>query len=353
MIRITAACIAGALVLPVLTADLVGQNEKLYVRVTRDQAGTPTALQTAVVRFVPASGEGDLVVDLVGAVHYGDRAYYEELNKLFKQYDAVLYELVAPEGSRVPSREDLGSQGSPIKLFQKMSQSALGLDSQLACVDYTPKNFVHADLSPQQMMKAIEKRGENGLTLLLGITADLMRQYNLDQKQVVTRSRDSRALETVDPFDELFKPGGANRLKQVLAVQLAQQSTTDGGMGRTIGTILIDDRNRAAMRVFQKQLTKGKKRIAIFYGAAHLADFAKRLRVDFEMKPKRTEWKTAWNLTKRTGSVFSGLLKVLSDELSRDLRGAASRPVKPRRPAPKPVEVKEKKKQQKPRRVIR
>ena len=32
-------------------------------------------------------------VDLVGAVHIGDQAYYEKLNRQFKKYDAVLYEM--------------------------------------------------------------------------------------------------------------------------------------------------------------------------------------------------------------------------------------------------------------------
>ena len=44
----------------------------------------------------------DVVVDLIGAVHVGEKAYYEALNKQFEDYDAVLYELVAPEGTRVP-----------------------------------------------------------------------------------------------------------------------------------------------------------------------------------------------------------------------------------------------------------
>ena len=55
------------------------------------------------VLFRGHSGKA-VVVDLVGAVHLGDKAYYERLNELFENYDAVLYEFVAPEGYEVPAQ---------------------------------------------------------------------------------------------------------------------------------------------------------------------------------------------------------------------------------------------------------
>ena len=42
-----------------------------FLRLQRDAKGQPIALETAVVRYKPASGEGDLVVDLIGVVHIG------------------------------------------------------------------------------------------------------------------------------------------------------------------------------------------------------------------------------------------------------------------------------------------
>jgi hypothetical protein len=43
-------------------------------------------------------------------------------------------------------------------------------------------------------------------------------------------------------------------------------------------------------------LAAGKKKIAIFYGAAHMPDFDKRLKEDFGMKRTTSEWINAWNL---------------------------------------------------------
>ena len=61
------------------------------------------------LRIKSASG---FVVDLIGAVHVGEKSYYEALDKQFEDYDAVLYELVAPEGTRVPKGSKPGGHPS-------------------------------------------------------------------------------------------------------------------------------------------------------------------------------------------------------------------------------------------------
>jgi hypothetical protein len=63
-----------------------------------------------------------------------------------------------------------------------------------------------------------------------------------------------------------------------------------------VDRLLVEDRNKACIKVLQQQLTVGKKKIAIFYGAAHMPDFDKRLKEDFGMKRTESEWITAWNL---------------------------------------------------------
>ena len=57
------------------------------------------------------------------------------------------------------------------------------------------------------------------------------------------------------------------------------------------------DRNAAALKVLQKQLAAGKKRIGIFYGAAHLPDLEKHLVEDFGLARGSQQWLTAWDLT--------------------------------------------------------
>jgi len=66
----------------------------------------------------------------------------------------------------------------------------------------------------------------------------------------------------------------------------------------TLAPYLIDARNRAATEVLKEELHNGKKRIAIFYGAAHLPDLEQRLIRDFNMARTKTKWIPAWDLSR-------------------------------------------------------
>src|SRR4029077_17776435 len=104
--------------------------------------------QTAIVRYVPANpapGDKPVSVDLVAAVHVADAAYYAALTRRFEKYDAVLYELVAPEGTQVPLGRGT-SNTNPLGAMQNGMKEVLDLDHQLEKIDYTKKNFVHADM---------------------------------------------------------------------------------------------------------------------------------------------------------------------------------------------------------------
>jgi len=62
------------------------------------------------------------------------------------------------------------------------------------------------------------------------------------------------------------------------------------------GSALVSDRNKVALAELRNAIDGNKKKIAIFYGAAHMPDFQKRLKDDFELAPIETRWLTAWNL---------------------------------------------------------
>jgi hypothetical protein len=56
-------------------------------------------------------------------------------------------------------------------------------------------------------------------------------------------------------------------------------------------------RNDACIEVLQQQIAAGKKRIAIFYGSAHMPDFERRLLDNFGMQRHSIRWFDAWDLT--------------------------------------------------------
>ena len=273
-------------------SDKPVRNE--FLRLKRDETGNPLSLQTAITTYRP-EGRGDLRVDLVGAVHVGDKEYYQQLNREFEKYDAVLYELVAPQGTVVPKGGRRGGGGNPVSMLQDMTKNMLNLASQMEEVDYTKRNFVHADMSPAEMQESLAKRGETPVTVALDTLSEMMKQQNLRQQQAVENNEPLQQFAE-DPFSLLFDPQRDTKLKLMMAEQFATMGTD--ALGNTMNRVLVEDRNKAAMRVFSRELTKGSKRIAIFYGAAHLPDFEKRLEEDFGLKRAETKWVNAWDLTK-------------------------------------------------------
>jgi len=48
----------------------------------------------------------------------------------------------------------------------------------------------------------------------------------------------------------------------------------------------------------ESEMKKGKKNLGIFYGAAHLPDFDKRLIEDYGFKRTTKTWNAAWKIQK-------------------------------------------------------
>jgi hypothetical protein len=270
-------------------ADKLGSD---WVRLLHDDNGKLLGMQTAIIRYVPAKQAdrraASVEVDLIAAIHVADAAYYRELNRRFKQYDALLYELVAPDGTVVPLGRGT-SNTNPLGALQNGMKNMLELDHQLEQIDYTQPNFVHADLSPDQIQQAMKDRGEGFVQMYFQMLGESMAAQS-------TMSAKGESLD-MDIFAALFAKDRARRLKTALAKQLAEVESVLTGFGGENGSVLITERNKAALRVLQKQIEAGKRRLGIFYGAGHLTDMDKRLRHDFGLKPVEINWLTAWDLS--------------------------------------------------------
>ncbi len=274
-----------------------------FIRVVRAD-DKPVALQTSIEQFSGSDGsDSGVVVDLVGVVHVGDQSYYEDLNRRLQQYDVVLYELVAPEDRRTPQPH---SNESGFRWLHRLAQSSLGLSSQLDFIDYTAKNFAHADLSPAEMSAAMEARGDNALTVAMSAFADVLRQANRQARES-GESGSPSADSSRDLVAHLADDSQGQGLKTQLALQFDRMSRSETSLGPTLHQLLVSDRNEAAMKVFQRELAKGKRRIAIFYGAAHLPDFANRLEQEFGLTHQETTWLDAWDLSKESQTAMSPL----------------------------------------------
>ena len=246
-------------------------------------------LSTAVRTYTNANNQ---TVALIAAIHVGDSAYYERLQELFTSYDALLYEMVRDRDADVT--ENIQSD-HPVSQLQIGLKNALGLEFQLEALDYTPTNFVHADLDPETFARLQGERGETILGLMLRAILEE------DARQ---RSGQGQAIHPLQLLWALASADRAHALKFLLAQQMDQIEATVAGVDRGAdgqGSVLVSGRNEHALGVLRDQLERGKQKLGIFYGAGHMPDFERRLR-ELGFRAAGEQWLTAWDIRKKRAS---------------------------------------------------
>lgn len=272
-------------------ATAVDQATK-FLRIRRDDDKQPVALETAVTHYVSKPGRDQSIqVDLIGAVHVGEHQYYEQLNELFKTYDVVLYELVAPEGTRVVSGQQRAG-GNPVSFLQNVMKDVLKLEFQLDRIDYTRPNFVHADMSPQEFSQSMKERGESFFTMFLRVLADSMAAQ-------AKRGNEHPNAEA-ELIVALLTKDRSYRLKRLMAEQFESMEDQMSSLSGPTGSTLITQRNKKALDILRDQIEHGRRRLAIFYGAGHLSDMERRLVSDFGLQKESQRWLVAWSITRES-----------------------------------------------------
>ncbi len=299
-----------------------------YLRIHKSQDGRPTALETAVVELKPSDETmvsrwlgRSRSVTLIGAVHIADRSYYRALNAEFTRYQRVLYELVAERGTRPEPHRESGSMDL-FSGFQYLLTDYFGMSHQIDEVDYRRPNFLHADLSMNELLAEGKRRGETPASIGMGMLSDLMKSYGKIQEG------GPGAPPPLD-FSTILSP---KRLLQTMAEGMVQSGGDTGGLGQTLGPYIIEMRNAEALRIFDKEYRQGSQKLAIFYGSAHLPDMEQQLRKRYGMRRVSVRWLPAWDLTKdRDHDSGAGLGKAMP-RIQQMLGNLIPRYQKPRRP---------------------
>ena len=268
-----------SLLLPalVLADDTTATN---FSRIYSDELNQPRALQVAIVSYTAKDGADDLRVDLVGAIHVGDADYYAELNQRFENYESVLYELVAPEGTVITPETE---SKSAISSLQRGIRTMLGLAYQLEEVNYMQPNFVHADLTPDEMSASMDERGESLYSYFWQAFFAAHHEMN----------RDPLGLWGIKSMSAALNTDSDNPLKVMLAHDFADLDRFDGMFGEDSASAIIGARNERAIEVLRGELDDGKRSIAILYGAAHMRDLENRL-LELGFSTGETTWVDAW-----------------------------------------------------------
>lgn len=269
-----------------------------YIRVDEDAAAA--RLQTALTRYQ----KDDVSVDLIGAIHIADKAYYQDLNRRFKAYDVLLFEMVggeklgrqpAPkpaaensaisedppaEAAKEAAEAKPAASVSALRRIYTLTATFLGLTGQAEQIDYTQPNFVHADLTQAEFERMQKERGES----LLGF--------------VLKAAKDGQGAARQPDPGKLLKAmlsGQSNLMKLELIHTLGQGGDQIAAFAGE--SVILTDRNARCLEVLERELKAGSGKIGIFYGAAHFADLAKHLE-DQGFKRTHQEWLTAWDIPK-------------------------------------------------------
>ncbi|MFO0942802.1 MAG: hypothetical protein U0930_18850 [Pirellulales bacterium] len=253
-----------------------------FLRVTKEGKKLQS-MQTAVVTYSDPNKPNSPKVTLIGAVHIAESEYYSRLNTIFKGYDALLFEMVMNPSDGIPDPKQRGV--SPVSTIQVGMKDALGLTFQLDEVDYKAKNFVHADMTPDEFFKSMKRRNEGVMQILFrSIGAGIAMQSK-------GKSSDVGMLMAAVGDDP------QKGLRRAMAEQMVEMDGQMAGLSGDDGkSTLITERNAKAFEVLNEQIRKGKKNLGIFYGAGHLKDMHERLTEEYGMKPEKVEYLDAWSL---------------------------------------------------------
>ena len=255
-----------------------------FARVDTDDEDRPRALQLGISSYVSPDDQGSISVDLIGAIHIGDQSYYAELNEQFKQYDALLYELVAPVGANVS--EQVAERKGLLSGAQIGMTKILGLSFQLDVIDYGQPNFVHADLTPSEFSQSMADRDESLYVYFWRIVFASIDEY----------AKDPLGLRDWQMLSAMVNSREDNSLKIMMAYEMANMESMQNILGDDSSSAIVGARNQRAIEVLREQLDAGDQRIGIFYGVAHMADLEHRLVNELGLTFESTSWVDAWQL---------------------------------------------------------
>lgn len=237
-----------------------------YVRTV--QSGSDTfSVQTASLVFRRA---GSPEIELVGAMHAAEPAYYLSLQQRLSRADLVLYELVVDDEDAKAG--DMSAHRAEDKSVFSRLASSLGLISQNRAIDLNKKNFRRCDMTYQQMIARLQQEAQQG---------------NAEGKSAHVAKNEFAKLGRVLSGGSWMINGavglvGMNhslreRLRFML-VATGQESHDDPGLHPRLQKLIVEDRNAYVMGELSKVLRReNHRRIAIFYGAAHLPGMEKGL----------------------------------------------------------------------------
>ena len=229
--------------------------------------------QTGYRVFKPASGEGP-EVELLGAIHVGERAYYQQLQKHMDAAECVLYEGVKDETKTykklTPEEKAKEAAGTAYQKFANLT----GRSYQKLNIDYERKQSENCDMTIQQMRAILDAEVALGGQGAVDATRAI-KKFSF----IIKLMRGDSTLFNLAIWVQRMSYNKADlRLKEVLHA-CEDKQLADPLLNSRLYKLLVEDRNDHVIKELSHRLkTHSKvKKFLVIYGAAHLPGMEKSL----------------------------------------------------------------------------
>jgi hypothetical protein len=355
---------------PALLAEAPKTATQLSFLRGQETPGKLSSLQTLSAEYKPASGNGPSIW-LIGVAHLGTAEYYAAIQKRLDAQSKVLFEGVGAEklqeGAKLDSADGIQSQLA----------KSLGLIFQLDGIDYKRPHFVNSDLTVEGLQNAISERAEkrpsakpdsddkstpgsngskpspNGSTLPEKVDNETFKQL-MDAVHGEGQMAESLGalvglMGSTPEMQETTKLMLIEALAQAgEIIDIAKAASPDI---KDLFEVLITERNEAVIRQLRASLPKlsNGQTIAVFYGAAHMDEIARRLTTQLNYQPAAQQWDTAFTADGNKSIMPPAQIKMmlqmvraqLQDPAGNGADGAGGLPLlqllNPQEPAKKPA----------------
>jgi len=176
------------------------------------------------------------------------------------------------------------------------------LEDEPDCIDYRRVNFEHADLLWREYRRSVRRRHEHSV---FGLPVPVeMKQEGIDQQEFERLVDDAVA----NFFQRYLTAQPGLELRRTFVTELLEADSQAESALYSQSSTLLTERNQVALRALRREFERNKKRLAIFYGCAHMPDFESHLTNDFGMQRLEEQWLVAWDMSTTSRQTCDDLL---------------------------------------------
>lgn len=291
----------------------------LFLRATETGAKL-SAVQTSSVEYRPENGDGPGVW-LVGVAHLGTPEYYRAIQQRLDAQTVVLFEGVGLDDQMKQGPGTATHEAG----IQKQLSTALGLVFQLDAIDYRRAHFVNSDLPASGLETKVRER--TATTEAPNETYKLLMGAIQGTPETMDMLRPMLAFVAASPE--------MRETTRLMLIEVLSRAEEMLGFAKGISPemknlfeVLLAERNAIVLRDLRAQIAKRKagETIAVFYGAAHMGELARRLRDELHYTPGPEQWDTAFTADPAKSALPPAQLKLILDMVRAQMQAGERKP---------------------------